>query len=43
MAADYLGTETKVWHQTNRCLGCPVQTQGLYGMAGSVERMPELI
>jgi sugar lactone lactonase YvrE len=34
----YTAPNAKNWHTTNRCLGCHIQTQSLYGLASSLDK-----
>ncbi len=34
----YTAPNAKNWHNTNRCLGCHIQTQSLFGLASSMDK-----
>ncbi|MHB1142347.1 MAG: carboxypeptidase regulatory-like domain-containing protein [Sulfuricaulis sp.] len=34
----YTAPNAKNWHTTNRCLGCHIQTQSLFGLASSMDK-----
>jgi RHS repeat-associated protein len=37
-ASTYVAPQTEQWHRHNTCLGCHVQTQGLLGLQGSMDK-----
>ena len=34
----YVGTNAETWQKTNQCLGCHIQTEGLVGLASSMNK-----
>jgi hypothetical protein len=36
--SQYTSPAALTWHKTNRCLGCHIQSQSLYGLASSLEK-----
>ncbi|MFI4967492.1 MAG: carboxypeptidase-like regulatory domain-containing protein [Gammaproteobacteria bacterium] len=34
----YVGTNAQTWQKTNQCLGCHIQTEGLVGLASSMNK-----